>query len=387
MRWIQIILDGVGVGDAPDAGRFGDEGSNTLGNLSEYIPLHLPNLQSLGLGCLTKIHGVEPVSARNVYGSLTEKSDGKDSTSGHWELAGLVTSTPFPYFYEGFPETVLHEIRRVSGRGILGNKAASGTEIIKELGEQHVTTGDLIVYTSADSVLQIAAHEAIVPLPELYRICRELRQLWMTGPYAVGRIIARPFLGDPGSFYRTPNRHDESLPPHGETIIDRLKTVGIPTASVGKVSDLFAQQGFTEFHLTKSNDEGVQAILQWMRSGKTGFLFANLVDFDMLYGHRNDKEGFAAALEQFDKQLPEILALLGKQDILAITADHGNDPTTPSTDHSRERVPLLLVGSMLKNDFNIGVRASFADLGASVVEAFQLSNWHEGKSFWQEILR
>ncbi len=387
MRWIQLVLDGVGCGDAPDAADYKDEGSNTLGNLSRHQNLNIPNLQKLGIGNCTPIANVPACVSEGAWGVMTEQSAGKDSTTGHWELAGLITHTPFPYFFDGFPEPVLQEIRRISGRGIIGNKPASGTEIIKELGEQHVKTGDLIVYTSADSVLQIAAHEDVVPLHELYRICKDLRELWMTGPYAVGRVIARPFLGVAGEFYRTPNRHDESLPPGGPTVMDVLKAHDIPTVSVGKIADLFAGQGVSEKIGAKNNEESVQGILDWLRQKDTGFLFANLVDFDMLYGHRNDIEGFANALEWFDTMLPVIRAEMGSEDTLILTADHGNDPTTPSTDHSRERVPVLIVGKSIRQNVSLGIRTTFADLGATVYEAFGLGKWSAGTSFWKELQR
>ncbi len=385
MRWIQIVLDGVGCGDAPDATEYGDSGSNTLSNLSRVRKLIIPNLAKLGIGYCTNIDGVPPCETMGAWGVLTEQSAGKDSTTGHWELAGLITKTPFSYFYQGFPEEMLREIRRISGRGIIGNKAASGTKIIKELGAEHVRTGDLIVYTSADSVLQIAAHEEIVPLPELYRICRELRQLWMTGPFAVGRVIARPFLGKPGAFYRTPNRHDESLPPGGVTLLDTLQKHGVKTISVGKIADLFAGKGVSERIIAKSNDESMQGVLEWMDRNELGFLFANFVDFDMLFGHRNDPEGFANALERFDSQLPDILNRMGESDVLVITADHGNDPTTVSTDHSRERVPLLMTGKKIKKNISVGVRTTFADLAATAYEAYGFGKWETGISFWREV--
>lgn len=382
-----IILDSVGVGDAPDAAAYGDEGSNTLGNIARAVGgLHLPNLGEMGLGNLTDIQGVPPVAqTRSIYGRLTEVSAGKDTTTGHWELAGVPLEQPFPLYPHGFPADLMAEFEARIGRGWLGNYPASGTEIIKDLGAEHVAGGNVIVYTSGDSVFQIAAHEEVVPLAELYRICQIARDL-LTGEHAVGRVIARPFLGQPGSFKRTENRKDFSLEPPRETILDVVKAAGKEVMGVGKIEDIFAHRGLTQSNHTGNNMAGVDAIIEYCQLSNEGLMMANLVDFDALYGHRNDPRGYADALEAFDKRLPFIKIAVCSHDVTFITADHGNDPTTPSTDHSRERVPLLAFGMHLKRNVNLGTRTSFADVSATIADLLDLPWSGAGQSFAAEIV-
>ena len=385
-RFILIILDSVGIGELPDAGGYGDAGSNTLVNTARAVGgLRVPHLAGLGLGNITAIPGVEPSSApRGNYGKMAESSTGKDSTSGHWELMGLVTERPFPTYPEGFPEEVIEPFERAVGRKILGNRTASGTVIIEELGEEHLASGRPIVYTSADSVFQIAAHVDVIPLDELYRMCRIARQQ-LHGRHGVGRVIARPFTGPPGRFQRTSDRRDYSLPPRGETMLDRLKEAGWPVVGIGKIEDLFAGRGLTEAVHTRNNADGLVRLEEQMALVDRGALLVNLVDFDMLWGHRNDPRRYARGLEEFDRGLGDLLPLLKSDDLVAITADHGNDPTTPSTDHSREYVPLLAFGPRISKGIDLGVRSSFADLGATVADYFELPGTGRGRSFWEEI--
>jgi phosphopentomutase len=382
---VLIILDGVGIGALPDARDYGDEGSNTLGNLARVSGgLDLPNLQRAGLGNIAPLEGIAPRSDSTAnFGKMAEASPGKDSTSGHWEIAGLILDKPFPTYPDGFPPEVIQPFEKAIGRGILGNKAASGTEIIKELGDEHVRTGKPIVYTSADSVFQIAAHVDVIPLEELYRISRIARDQ-LTGKHAVGRVIARPFEGPSGGFTRTPDRKDFSLCPPGPTLMDELMAKGFKTVSIGKVDHLFAKRGFTDMIHTRSNAEVIERTIEQAGRDISGLVFANLVDFDMLWGHRNNPEGFRKGLEEFDRALPRIMAPLGADDVLVITADHGNDPTTPSTDHSREYVPLLVYGKSLRSGVDLGTRSTFADLGATIGEIFGTPTSH-GKSFLKEI--
>ena len=387
-RVILIVLDSVGCGDAPDAASYGDEGSNTLGNIARTVGgLRLPNMGNLGLGNLTHIHGVPPAqSASGAFGRLTETSAGKDTTTGHWELAGVILDKPFPTYPNGFPHDLMTEYESLIGRGTLGNYPASGTEILKELGEEHLRTGKPIVYTSADSVFQVAAHEEIIPTPELYRYCEIARQM-LTGEHAVGRVIARPFVGVPGNFTRTEGRRDFSLEPSGVTILDSLKASGKAVLGVGKIEDIFAHRGLTASNHTGNNMAGVDAIINFLETDEEGLIFANLVDFDSLYGHRNDPTGYAAALEAFDQRLPEIVDCLRESDILMITADHGNDPTTPGTDHSRERVPIMVVGNAVSQNSNIGTRASYADVAATIAALLGVRWSGEGASFADLILK
>lgn len=377
-----IVLDSVGCGDAPDAAAFGDEGSNTLSNIGREVGgLYLPNLGQLGLGNLTDIQGVPPTSTTNgAYGRLTEVSAGKDTTTGHWELCGVILEQPFPYFPNGFPAELMAGIEARIGRSTLGNYPASGTEIIKELGEEHMHTGKPIVYTSADSVFQVAAHEEIIPLELLYHFCQIAREL-LRGKHAVGRVIARPFIGQPGSFTRTENRKDFSLEPPADTILDVVKTSGMDVMGVGKIDDIFAHRGLTMSNHTRNNMAGIDAILEFLAMDRSGLIIANLVDFDALYGHRNNPRGYADALEAFDHSLPGILRNLKGDDVLIITADHGNDPTTLSTDHSRERVPILVTGEHIKRNLNLGTRDIFADVAATIADILGLEWFGPGSSF------
>jgi phosphopentomutase len=380
-----IVLDGVGIGALPDASAYGDEGSNTLANLARVVGgLDLPNLERLGLGNIAPLEGVAPQSnPLGAYGMMAEASPGKDSTSGHWEMMGLVLDKPFPTYPKGFPPAVIDPFERAIGRSILGNFAASGTEIIARLGDEHVRTGSPIVYTSADSVFQVAAHEQVIPLEELYRICLIARRL-LTGQHAVGRVIARPFVGSSGSYVRTPHRKDFSLCPPRATLLDALVAGGFTTLSIGKVDYLFAKQGFTGARHVESNAEGIGVIISEVPRPTSGLVFANLVDFDMLWGHRNDVAGFRQGLEEFDRSLPAIMEGLRQDDVLFITADHGNDPTTPSTDHSREHVPLLVYGPRLAPGVKLGRRGTFADLGATIGEMFGVKT-EAGTSFLRDL--
>jgi phosphopentomutase len=382
-----IVLDSVGCGDAPDAAAYGDEGSNTLGNIGRAVSgLKLPNMGALGLGNLTDIQGVPPTrETRGAYGRLTEVSAGKDTTTGHWELAGVILDKPFPLYPNGFPADLMAEFETRIGRGWLGNYPASGTEIIKELGTEHVETGRVIVYTSADSVFQIAAHEEVVPLEELYRICRIAREL-LTGEHAVGRVIARPFVGQPGNFVRTENRQDFSLVPPSDTILDVVQAAGKEVMGVGKIEDIFAHRGLTQSNHTTNNMAGIEAIIEFCQMENEGLIFTNLVDFDMLYGHRNNPRGYADALEAFDRRLPEIEAAMRDNDVTMITADHGNDPTTPSTDHSRERVPVLVFGHHIKPGVELGTRSTFADVSATIADLLDIAWSGPGESFAKEVV-
>ena len=377
-----IVLDSVGCGDAPDAGAYGDHSANTLVNVSRAVGgLTLPNLGSLGLGNLADIEGVAPVAvAGGAYGRLTEVSAGKDTTTGHWELSGVILDSPFPVFPAGFPKELMTEYEARIGRGTLGNYPASGTEIIDELGETHLRTGRPIVYTSADSVFQVAAHEEIIPVEDLYHMCQIARDL-LTGEYAVGRVIARPFVGQPGHFKRTEHRKDFSLAPPADTILDMVKATGLEVMAVGKIEDIFAHRGLTMSNHTGNNMAGVDAIVEFLTLDNRGLIMANLVDFDALYGHRNNPRGYADALEAFDRRLPEIARNMTEHDLLLITADHGNDPTTPGTDHSRERVPLLVTGLPAARNINLGTRKTFADVAATIAELLGLPWNRPGTSF------
>ncbi|MFN8487863.1 MAG: phosphopentomutase [Caldilineaceae bacterium] len=381
-----VVLDSVGCGDAPDAAAYGDQGANTLGNISRAVGgLALPNLGKLGLGNTTTIQGVPSTEmSTGVYGRLTEVSAGKDTTTGHWELGGVILEHPFPTYPNGFPADLMATYEAAIGRQTIGNYPASGTEILKALGEEHIRTGKPIIYTSADSVFQIAAHEEIIPIDELYHFCLVARAL-LTGEHAVGRVIARPFIGAPRHFLRTERRKDFSLEPPS-TLLDVVKAAGQAVIGVGKIEDIFAHRGLTESNHTGNNMAGVDAILEFLTQDSHGLIFANLVDFDSLYGHRNDPQGYAAALEAFDRRLPEILQHLRPSDVLIITADHGNDPTTPSTDHSRERVPFLMCGAAIKQNYNLGTRNSFADVAATIAELLGVQ-WHgAGNSFAEAVL-
>lgn len=379
-----IVLDGVGAGPAPDTERYGDRGSDTLGNVARAVGgLRLPNLERLGLGCCAPIPGLRAVAdPQAATGVMHPASAGKDSTTGHWELCGLTLEHPFATYPEGFPADFVAELTRLTGRGVLGNRAASGTVVLDELGAEHLATGKWILYTSADSVCQLAAHESVVPLAELYRGCEVARQL-LIGPGSVLRVIARPFTGAPGAWRRTERRRDWSLLPPGETLIDRLAAAQIPRLGIGKVDDLFARRHLTSVH-PASNAESYPAIASALRRMPRGLLFANVVEFDQSWGHRNDVAGFHRGLVQLDAALPGMLAPVREEDLVIITADHGNDPTTPSTDHSRERVPVLALGPRIR-PVPLGVRSTFADVGQTLAEFFGLSPLPAGTSFLGEI--
>ena len=378
-------MDSVGIGELPDAAAYGDQGSDTVGNIAKQIPLKLPTLRTLGLGRVARLGGdAPPASPRAAVGRMAEASAGKDSVTGHWEMMGIVLDRPFPVFPDGFPQAVIQEFSRRTRRGVLGNKAASGTAIIDELGPEQMRTGSLIVYTSADSVFQIAAHEEIVPVPELYRACEVAYALVGEG-LGVGRVIARPFVGAPGSFRRTANRRDYALPPKGETLLDRLTAASLPVVAIGKIEDLFAGRGITAAIHTKSDDHGMDEVERQMASVDRGLIFTNLVDFDSQYGHRNDTAGYAANLERFDARLARILPMLRADDLLVVTADHGNDPTTPSTDHAREYVPLIAAGARVRGGVDLGTRTTFADLGQTLADVFEVGPIPNGTSFLTQI--
>ena len=388
-RVFLTVLDSVGVGELPDADKYGDRGSDTVGNISRRVPLKLPTLRSLGLPRVAHVEGMAPFAGGakplGAYGRMAERSAGKDSVTGHWEIAGIVLDRAFPTFPNGFPADVIAEFDRRIGRRTLGNYAASGTVIIDELGAEHMRTGFPIVYTSADSVFQIAAHEEIIFVPELYRICEIAYDLVGRG-MNVGRVIARPFVGHPGSFTRTANRHDFALPPSGETLLDAMTAAGQTVHAIGKIKDLFAGRGVTTSVYTKSDDDGVDEIEKAIASAGPGLVFTNLVDFDTQYGHRNDPGGYAANLERFDTRLAQFLPTLRERDLLVITADHGNDPTTPSTDHAREYVPVFAVGELIRPGVDLGTRSTFADLGQTIAEIFGVGPLANGTSFLREIL-
>jgi phosphopentomutase len=396
-RVIVIVLDSVGIGELPDAAAYGDEGSNTLGNIAARVPLRIPTLRSLGLGHLVALDAAgtrapDPSNqAAGAYGRMAEASPGKDSVTGHWEMMGVVLDRPFPTFPQGFPADLIAEFERRIGRGTLGNVVASGTDIIERLGPEHVRTGKPIVYTSADSVFQIAAHEDIVPIAEQYRMCEIAFDLVGRG-MGVGRVIARPFVGAPGSFARTANRHDYALEPQGETLLDVLARQGVSVVSIGKINDLFGGRGISRATHTASDAEGMERLADTMRQAHGGFVFVNLVDFDAVYGHRNNVAGYAANLERFDESLARLLPVLRGSDLLVVTADHGNDPSTPSTDHSREYVPLLVTGGppeggpRLRQGVDLGTRQTFADLGQTLAANFGVGPLAHGTSFLEDIV-
>jgi phosphopentomutase len=386
-RVIVIVLDSVGIGALPDAAAYGDAGSNTLGNIARQAPLRLPSLRAMGLDHVVRLGDDRLPAPRplGAFGRMAEASAGKDSVTGHWELMGIVLDRPFPTFPAGFPADVIAEFERRIGRATLGNVVASGTDIIERLGAEHLRTGRPIVYTSADSVFQIAAHEDVIPVAELYRICEIAFDLVSRG-MGVGRVIARPFVGAPGAFARTANRHDYALEPRGETLLDRLTARGMPVVAIGKITDLFAGRGIARSRHTSSDADGLDQLRAEMAAVDSGFLFANLVDCDTVYGHRNDVAGYAANLERFDRGLARLVPMLRPTDLLVVTADHGNDPTTPSTDHSREYVPILMTGGQVRVGANIGTRETFADLGQTLAENFGLEPLAHGSSFLGEIM-
>ena len=376
-----IVMDSVGIGEAPDAAQFNDVGSDTLGHIAETAGLTIPHLEQLGLGTIRPLAGVEAIADHQGYATkLEEVSVGKDTMTGHWEIMGLNIQKPFRVFPEGFPPELLQQIEAFSGRKVVCNLPYSGTEVLDDYGPGQMETGDLIIYTSADPVLQIAAHEEVIPLEELYRICEYVREITKDEPYMIGRIIARPYLGEPGNFKRTSNRHDYALDPFGKTVLDSLKDNGKDVIAVGKINDIFNGQGITETVRTKSNMDGVDQLLKVMDKDFTGLSFTNLVDFDALYGHRRDTKGYAQAIEDFDQRIPEILAALKEDDLLIITADHGNDPTFPGTDHTREYVPLLVFCKNMKASGALP-QGYFADISATIAENFNVPQTENGKSF------
>jgi phosphopentomutase len=389
-RVILIVLDSVGVGALPDAAEYGEQDpiSNTLANTAEAVGgLDLPNLGQLGLGNILPVDGVPPAHPPSgAYGRMAEGSEGKDTTTGHWEIAGLCSSTPFPIYPQGFPQEIMEEFERRIGRKTLGNYAASGTVIIQELGDKHLRTGYPIVYTSADSVFQIAAHEEVISLDELYSICQTAREI-LTGEHNVGRVIARPFVGPvDGKYVRTENRRDFSAPPPHPTLLDRLVDAGQQVMAVGKIEDIFAHRGISDAIHSTNNMDGVDATLKFMHRSETGLIMVNLVDLDMLYGHRNNPRGYADGLEAIDHRVPELLSAMKPSDLLFFTADHGNDPTTASTDHSREYVPLLATGARVRTGTDLGTRETFADLGATVADVLGIGGIPVGTSFAEQLL-
>jgi len=385
-RVIIIVLDSVGIGSLPDANKYGDEGSNTIGNIYKTINnFKLENMEKMGLG---NIDGVDCVKSSSnpwcSFGKMKEMSKGKDTTTGHWEMAGIILDKPFPLFYQGFPDRIINKFREKINMDVIGNYAASGTEIINDLGDKHLKTGDPIVYTSADSVFQIAAHEDIIPIKKLYNICEIARDI-LIGDDAVGRVIARPFIGTSGHYVRTNNRKDFSLKPFTDTMLDLLSKNQYEVKSVGKICDIFSNRGITDKIKINGNMDGVDKTIGYIRDLFSGLIFTNLIDFDMMYGHRNDVEGYGNALKEFDKRIPEIISELKEEDILIITADHGCDPTMPGTDHSREYVPIFVYSKSSKNGFNLGIRNSFSDIAKTVCEYFNIENGLAGESFIKNI--
>nr|WP_263325840.1 phosphopentomutase [Neobacillus sp. Marseille-Q6967] len=386
-RIFLIVMDSVGIGEAPDAERFGDKGADTLGHIAEKMNgLKMPNMGNLGLSNIREIKGIDKADKPLAfYTKMMEASNGKDTMTGHWEIMGLNIQTPFRVFPDGFPDELISELENRTGRKIIGNKPASGTEILDELGEEHMKTGALIVYTSADSVLQIAAHEEIIPIEEQYKICKIARELTLDEKYMVGRVIARPFLGEPGSFKRTANRHDYALKPFDRTVMSEMKDAGLDVIAIGKISDIYDGEGVTKSLRTVSNMDGMDKLIETLDMDFTGISFLNLVDFDALYGHRRDPEGYGKALEEYDARLPEVFQKMTENDLLIITADHGNDPVAPGTDHTREYVPLLIYSKRIQEGKELPLRETFADVGATVAENFNVKMPNYGKSFLKEM--
>ncbi|MBZ6485670.1 phosphopentomutase [Priestia aryabhattai] len=386
-RVFLVVMDSVGIGESPDAEKYNDKGADTFGHIAEHCNgLHMPNMAKLGLSNIREIKGIDKAEKPLAYYTkMQEASAGKDTMTGHWEIMGLNIDTPFNVFPDGFPEELISQLEEKTGRKIIGNKPASGTEILDELGKQHMETGDLIVYTSADSVLQIAAHEEIVPIDELYKICEIARELTLDDPYMIGRIIARPFLGEPGNFTRTSNRHDYALKPFGRTVMNELKDNDIDVIAIGKISDIYDGEGVTKSLRTKSNMDGMDKLVDTLNMDFTGLSFLNLVDFDALYGHRRDPQGYGQALEEYDARLEEVFDLLKEDDLLIITADHGNDPVHHGTDHTREYVPLLVYNKGMQEGKELSIRQTFADIGATVAENFGVTMPKHGKSFLKEL--
>ncbi len=384
-RFVLVVLDSLGVGEMPDAAEWGDAGSDTLGHILESRKVNLPNLQSYGLGNLRPLQGLAPVeSPRGSYGRCALRSNGKDTTTGHWEMAGIVLERAFPTYPKGFPTRIIDRFVRETGvPGVLGNVPASGTEIIKELGDEHLKTGKPIVYTSADSVFQIAAHEGIIPVEKLYELCETARNI-LRGEDEVGRVIARPFEGEPGAYRRTENRHDYAVAPPRENLLPTLSEAGLDVVCIGKIASIYDSLGVTEDLSAKNNDQSIDQTIRALQDETRGLVFSNLVDFDMLYGHRRDTEGYARALEHFDARLPEIEAAMREGDVLIITADHGNDPTRPGSDHTREYAPLVVYGPSARPGVNLGTRGSLSDIGQTIAENFGL-RLQAGESFLREI--
>ncbi|GMB07772.1 phosphopentomutase [Thermolongibacillus altinsuensis] len=386
-RVFLIVMDSVGIGEAPDAEKYNDKGADTLGHIAEHRGgLNMPNMAKLGLSNIREIKGIPKAEKPMAYYTkMKEASAGKDTMTGHWELMGLRIDTPFQVFPEGFPQELIDELEKRTGRKVIGNKPASGTAIIEELGKEHMETGALIVYTSADSVLQIAAHEEIIPLDELYRICKIARELTLDEKYMVGRVIARPFIGTPGNFQRTANRHDYALKPFGRTVMNELQDAGYDVIAIGKISDIYDNEGVTKALRTKSNMDGMDKLVDTLKMDFTGLSFVNLVDFDAMYGHRRDPKGYGDALEEFDARLPEVFERLKEDDLLIITADHGNDPIHHGTDHTREYVPLLVYSPSMNGGKELPLRETFADVGATIAENFNVKMPKYGTSFLAEL--
>ncbi len=386
-RVFLIVMDSVGIGEAPDADKYNDKGADTLGHIAEHMNgLKMPNMEKLGLSNIREIKGIakadQPLA---YYTKMQEASAGKDTMTGHWEIMGLHIDQPFRVFPDGFPDELIHELEEKTGRKIIGNKPASGTEILDELGKEHMETGALIVYTSADSVLQIAAHEEIVPIDELYKICEIAREMTLDEKYMVGRVIARPFLGEPGKFTRTANRHDYALKPFGRTVMNEMEDAGFDVIAIGKISDIYDGEGVTKSLRTKSNMDGMDKMADTVKMDFTGLSFVNLVDFDALFGHRRDPQGYGEALEEFDARLPEVLDHLKEDDLLIITADHGNDPVHHGTDHTREYVPLIVYSPRMNGGKEMPLRSTFADIGATIADNFNIEMPKYGKSFLAEL--
>ncbi|WP_163969917.1 phosphopentomutase [Oceanobacillus halotolerans] len=387
-RVFLIVMDSVGIGEAPDAEKFNDKGADTLGHIADHMNgLHMPNMAKLGLSNIREIKGIEKAASPKAYFTkMQEASNGKDTMTGHWEIMGLNIQQPFRTFPDGFPDALIQELEQKTGRTVIGNKPASGTAIVEELGEEHMNTGALIVYTSADSVLQIAAHEEIIPIDEQYRICEIARELTLDEKYMVGRVIARPFVGEPGAFERTSNRHDYALKPFGRTVMNELKDEQYDVIALGKISDIYDGEGVTEAVRTVDNEDGMTKVVESTKQDFHGLSFLNLVDFDAKYGHRRDPEGYGKALEDFDKRLPEVLNELKDDDLLIITADHGNDPVHHGTDHTREYVPLLVYHNGIGQGRELPLKETFADIGATIADNFSVKMPEHGKSFLKEIL-
>ncbi|WP_294341850.1 phosphopentomutase [uncultured Clostridium sp.] len=387
-RAILIVLDSVGIGELPDAHKYNDVGSNTIGNISSKCNgINLKNLSKLGLGNIEGIKGVEKeLEPKGAFGKCAEASNGKDTITGHWEIGGVILEKPLNTYPNGFPERIINEFENKIGRKIIGNKVASGTEILDELGEQHIKTGCPIIYTSADSVFQIAAHEDVISVDELYRFCEIARNM-LVGDDTVGRVIARPFIGEVGNFKRTSRRHDYALEPFSKTFLEYIKDSGMEVNAVGKISDIYCGKGITSSVHTTGNEDGINKTIDLIKNESKGLIFTNLVDFDMLYGHRNDAEGYKKALEYFDMRLPEIIENINDDDVLIITADHGCDPTTASTDHSREYIPLVIYGKEIKENVNLGIRNSFCDIGKTVLDLLNIDNELNGISFKDELVK